>query len=141
MADKKKPKKGICLTKFCRNAVNNSKYCSTCRSRQCRERDPIRASFVTLKNNCIRRQKPFDLTLDYFRKFCYRSKYIKGKGRYADNFSIDRKDPALGYVKGNIHVLLNRDNNAKRVTKWLEYDYKTRYAMVHRRESVKEFLF
>lgn len=110
----------------CKNCGNKKPFCSTCRSRQTRERDPIRASFVWLRNNAKRRGKVFTITLAYFRRFCYRTKYMKGKGRSADSYTVDRIIEELGYIPGNLQVLKNGAN----VRKYLNYDWQTEEARV-----------
>lgn len=41
-------------------------------------------------------------------------RYMEDKGKGANNLTIDRKIPKLGYAPGNIQVLPNGDNVKKR---------------------------
>jgi hypothetical protein len=118
-----------CLTPRCRNDPKDRRYCSTCRSRKSRAADPVKASYLAIKNRAKQRGKPFELTLDYFREFCYKYDYIKGKGKTKESFSIDCIINDLGYVEGNIRVLPLGDNSRKGA-KILSYDYLTGYATV-----------
>lgn len=117
-----------CETKYCKNRTTSTK-CSTCRSRISRKNDPVRYSYITTKNNAKRRGKPFTLTLAYFRKFCYETNYIQGKGKTKTSYSIDCIENEKGYVEGNIRILPLGDNSRKG-TKTLSYDYQTGYATV-----------
>lgn len=99
---------------------------STERSRRTRAADPIRYSFVTLRNNAKRRGKVFTITLEEFKQFCYATDYLKGKGRTATSYTVDRIDESRGYEPGNIQALRNADN----VRKYLNYDWQTGAAQV-----------
>jgi len=115
-------KKTVCKTKNCRRVSHGRQFCSTCRKRKSRERDPIRAAYVNKKSDAKRRGIEFTITLDYFRKFCYRYKFIKNMGRSANSYSIDRIDNNKGYIPGNIQVLTVAQN-ASKGTRVLSYDW------------------
>ena len=87
----------------------------------------MKAAFETLKYNVTRRNKerpieaaiPFDLTFNDFKAFCKKTKYLKGKGKTKDSYSIDRinDDPEKGYHgyrKDNIQKLTLSENSIKR---------------------------
>ena len=99
---------------------------STERSRKARAADPVRYSYVSLRNNAKRRGKVFTITLDYFKQFCYATDYLKGKGRTATSYTVDRIDESRGYVAGNLQVLTLTAN----VRKYLNYDWQTKEAQV-----------
>lgn len=127
---KKKAKKktdDICSNKRCRNKAHGRKYCSTCRSRQCRERDPIRYAFNNVKARADRDGIAFSLTLDQFKKFCYKTKYHLKKGRTIDGYNVDRikegREWENGYHEWNIQCLKKPDNVRK------YYDWKTNKAL------------
>jgi hypothetical protein len=117
-----------CETKYCRNTTDR-KYCSTCRSQQSRQRNPIRYAYNNLKANAKRRGKEFTLTLSEFTYFCIQYDYIQGKGKTKTSFSIDRMENDKGYTKDNIRILTLSDNS-KKGSKTLYYDYRTGYATV-----------
>jgi hypothetical protein len=82
----------ICLTPGCGKNVNNSRYCSRCRTRKSRQNNLLRYWFLTLKNNAKRRGKRFTLTLQQFTDFCKETGYAEGKGIKADSLTVDRID-------------------------------------------------
>ena len=90
----------------------------------------MRAAFLNLKSNAKRRGIPFTISFDYFKKFCYKTDYIAGKGRRSDGFSIDRINNDKGYIPGNLQVLSFIDNCKKGVKKMLVYDWRTKYGTV-----------
>lgn len=128
-----------CVTKRCNNHANASGgKCWTCYNRARRAADPEARAYHDLKQNVKKRNKKrngppinFDLTLPQFRKWCRKTKYIKGAGRYIDSATIDRKnnDPAIGYTEGNIQKL-SRGANSSKGSKMLNYDWQTRTAFV-----------
>lgn len=119
---KKRKKHTICKTKYCRNRSHGRQYCSTCRRRASRKRDPIKAAYVNKKSDAKRRGIEFTITLEYFREFCYKYKFIKNMGRAGTSYSIDRIKNHLGYIPGNIQVLTIAQNSSKG-TRVLSYDW------------------
>lgn len=120
-----------------RERVKNRTLCDPCRNKKRREADPVRTSYENLKFNAKRRGKVFTITLAYFRRFCYRTDYIAGKGRTADSYTVDRIKEWLGYIPGNIQKMTNGDN----VRKYLEYCWQTKEAKVITDKRTKDFLF
>lgn len=93
----------------------------------------MKAAFQTLRHNATRRGKVFTITFDYFKRFCYRTNYMAGKGRTKESYSIDRHKNELGYIPGNIKcrtLSFNSSKGARPVTKILNYDWRTKYATV-----------
>lgn len=121
-----------CHTKRCRNETTRT-YCSTCRSRMARDRDPVRYAFTTLRNNAKRRRIPFTITLDQFRTFCKKVDYIGRKGRAADSYTIDRRHNDVGYHIDNIAVITKTEN----VKKYFSYDWRSKQAF-YMQETVTE---
>lgn len=123
----KKKTDDICSNKKCRNKAYGRLYCSTCRSRQCRERDPVRAAFNNVKARATRDQIPFTLTLEFFRKFCHKTKYHLKKGRTIDGYNVDRikegREWENGYHEWNIQILKKPANIRK------YYDWKKQKAV------------
>jgi hypothetical protein len=127
---KKKVKKktdDICSNKRCRNKAHGRIHCSTCRSRQTRQRDPIRAAFICVRQRAKRDGIPFTLTIEFFRKFCYKTKYHLKKGRGIDGYNIDRikegRDWESGYHEWNIRSIPKAENLRK------YYDWKRNKAV------------
>jgi len=120
-----------CSVKYCRNKVKGGK-CNSCASRQKRARNPLRYAYDVLKMNAKRREKPFTITFDYFKKFAIETDYIAGKGRTKKSYSVDRIRNDLGYVPGNLRVLTCSDNARKATRKTiLSYDWETKFAAVY----------
>lgn len=115
-----KQQKMKCATKYCRNTVKREgAVCRTCKTRQWREENPERSAWLNLKHNAKRRGKAFDLTFEQFQAFAVRTGYMKKKGRFQDNWHIDRILEEAGYTYNNLQVLHNGIN----VKKYLEYNW------------------
>lgn len=116
--------KAKCSTPYCKSKPRKGKkICSTCDKRNWRQKFPMKACFQTLRQNCTRRGKIFAITFEYFKLFCYKTKYMAGKGRSKTSYSIDCIEPYLGYVEGNIRKVTVPENSSKG-TKILIYDYR-----------------
>lgn len=119
-----------CKVKYCRRTCRkHHRICSTHDKRFWREKYPMKAAFQTLRQNARRRGIDFGLTFEDFQMFCRATKYIAGKGRKKDSFTIDRINNDKGYVLSNIQMLTKSDNSRK-ATKLLMYDWRTKYARV-----------
>jgi hypothetical protein len=106
----------ICINDGCDKArKGRNRRCSACVKKIYIEKDPVRYAYQTTKDNAKRRGKEFTISLEYFRKFCVESEYIKKKGITAKSFTIDRKDNTKGYVEGNLQVLTNGQNVIKKM--------------------------
>lgn len=123
-----------CHTKYCRNEVTNTRHCSTCRSRKARKADPVRYAYNNLKTHAKARGILFTITLDDFRAFCHRVKYIGFSGRNPDSYTIDRIHNDVGYHIDNIQILKNADN----VKKYFSYDYRSRQVFIMQAEAVAD---
>lgn len=118
--------------------MKQRRICNHCKNKRRRDADPVRTSYENLKFNATRRGKVFTITLAYFRRFCYRTDYIAGKGRTADSYTVDRIKEWLGYIPGNIQVKTNGDN----VRKYLSYVWETKEAkVIVTGKGSKDFLF
>jgi hypothetical protein len=87
-----------------------------------RDANPMKYCYITLRDNSKRRGKVFTISFEYFKRFCYRTKYIQNKGRHRENYSIDRINNELGYIPGNIKCVTVALNSAKG-TKVVSFDY------------------
>lgn len=88
---------------------------------------PERALLVAAKTRATKRELPFDLEESdiVIPEICpYLKKPLKANTRYAP--SLDKIDPAKGYVKGNIEVISRKANvmkNDASVEELLEFAY------------------
>lgn len=117
---------GVCSAAFCTNKTQYT-LCSTCRARKSRLADPVRYAYNNLKNRAKQRKIVFTITLDQFREFCIKTKYMAGKGKTAYSYTIDRKHEDIGYHADNLQVLISKDNIKKY---YLNYDWRTKEAIV-----------
>jgi hypothetical protein len=111
----KKKKRGLCITSFCRKkAVEQRNYCHCCRKRKFAEMNPLKYSYMNLRQRARARGKEFTITYQYYENLAIKSGYDKGKGIFADSLTLDRLDNDLGYIPGNIGVKTRRANSMKR---------------------------
>lgn len=87
-----------------------------------READLMRYSYDTLKSNATRRGKPFELTFEEFKMFCYLTAYHIGKGRTKVSYTVDCIINELGYIASNIRSI-PKGENSRKGTKTLVYDW------------------
>lgn len=138
--DKKTHVRGKCKTAFCRNNPDRRTYCSTCRKRNSRKRDPMRYAFETLKFNAKRRKKAFTLTFKQFATWATEHDYLASKGRTSTSYTIDRDDENEGYHIWNLRLRTLADNVAKsnqhraKIRMTLSYDYQSQTAAVFKRQ-------
>lgn len=123
-----------CHTQYCRNNAKGRKFCSTCRVRAARAKDPVKTAWLNLKHNAKRRGVLFTIALEDFRQWCHKVEYIGHRGRSAESYTIDRRHNDVGYHLDNIQVLTNRDN----VKKYVSYDYRTRRLYYANPITIKE---
>lgn len=123
----------LCIEKYCtRKRRKGKRICTTCDKRKWREKYKMKAAFQTLKYNTTRRCKeqgrviPFTLTFEQFEKFCIKTKYMAGKGRSKESYTIDCIKEELGYTYENIQKLSKSDNSKKEQVrrKLLAFDYR-----------------
>ena len=66
-----------------------------------------------LRTNARRRRIECTLTIDDLRALTAETGYLEGRGRHGDNLHIDRINPTIGYVAGNVQILTCSANVAK----------------------------
>ena len=91
--------------------------------RRYRERNPVAYAYSNLKQNARRRGKDFSLTLAEFEEFCTATNYLKGSGRSATCYHVDRIDETKGYSRDNIQLLTNAENSRKYVRFTYHYNF------------------
>lgn len=100
-----------CKTESCINeTAPNRTICNKCRTRNYREKYPLKYIYDTVKANAKRRGKEFTLTLEQFSTFCNKTGYDAKKGKTSDSLSIDRRNPLNGYSEDNIRAITLSDN-------------------------------
>lgn len=112
-----------CATPHCKRKPVGS-LCYTCQSRKYRAADPMKYAYYTLRDNVYRRKGRnfWGLTFEEFKQYAVETKYITGKGKSKTSYTIDAKDPTMGYFIGNIRTISNSHNSKKR-RMVLTYDY------------------
>lgn len=117
----KEPKKGRCQNVECSKKCKGA-LCGTCRCRKSRLADPIRYAFNNKKNRAEQRGIFWDLTIEEFRAFCYKTEYHLKKGRGIGSFDIDRKVEGKkpGYTLSNIRIM----DKVKNIKKYWRYWHK-----------------
>lgn len=88
---------------------------STQRVRRWRENNKIQSCYLILKFHAKEREIEFSLSKEYWEKFCKETKYHLLKGIGKSDLTVDRKDPRIGYVEGNIQALTMKQNRRKGV--------------------------
>lgn len=103
-----------CAESYCSNETVQRRYCNTCRSRRMKDNNLVGYLFNVLKQHARERSILFLLSLPHYELVVTRSDYLTKRGRGAEDLTIDRIIPELGYIDGNIQVLTNSDNVKKR---------------------------
>lgn len=115
-----------CLTKHCRKNKKQGNYCYSCVMRKYAAKNPVKYAYIVLRQNAKRRGHEFTITFSEFEEFCTKTSILLGRGRTKDSYSIDRIRENEGYVPGNLQVLTVSENT-KKYSKWVKYDYQTKY--------------
>lgn len=106
-----------CFTKYCRNKKVFGKdgyfrkYCHKCLSRQCKEKRPWTYVLNMLRHSARKRNLPFTLTVESFKKWCEETGYLAGRGNKPEDLTIDRIDWNEGYHIANLRVLTHAQNS------------------------------
>lgn len=69
--------------------------------------------FYNLRNNAKCRGILFNLSTHYWKWFCGTTGYLRLRGRKRNDMTVDRIVDELGYVDGNIQMLVNWKNKQK----------------------------
>lgn len=103
---------------------NSKRTCNTCNSRKQRAKDPMKYAFYTTRANVYRRKGRhfWELTFEEFSQYATETDYIIGKGITKHGYTIDVKDPTMGYFIGNIRTIPNGVNSSKK-RKFLHYEW------------------
>lgn len=118
ISESKKTAGKFCCAYACSNKPIKKKggLCHKHFARKRRTEDPIGTRYTQFKGKAKQRNKPFTISLEQFRKFCFDSGYIVKKGRRGFSATIDRIDNSKGYHIDNIQILTNRQNASKGCT-------------------------
>lgn len=81
-------------------------------------------AYQTLRANVYRRKGRnfWALTFEEFKDFAIAFEYVGKSGRHTTGYTIDAKDPTMGYFVGNIRTVHNGINSRKR-RKFLHYEW------------------
>lgn len=103
-----------CISPYCTNlAYKRRKICNKCRRRKYINEHPLEYTYDTLKQNAKRRRVPFLLSIKEWKQFCDTTGYLKLRGTFAQDMTVDRIIDALGYVAGNIQMITRAENSKK----------------------------
>lgn len=101
-----------CLTPNCyRTPLPQRRRCQTCRYRSWSKNNPLRATYIKLKSNAKKRNKPFNLTFEYWKKFCEETNYLELRGQGKYDMTVDCEDDYVGYVDGGITMRTKYENS------------------------------
>jgi hypothetical protein len=105
-----KPNK--CRTKFCRGittASGHSPYCSRCRERNWKARNPITYAFKKLRSRAAERGHAFHLSIEKFTEL-WNAGMGAIRGKTGHSMTIHRKNNDRGYYDNNVTYLTNSCN-------------------------------
>lgn len=103
-----------CISPYCTNlALKNRKLCAKCKRRNYITAHPLEYTYMALRNNAKRRRVPFLLSIKEWKQFCDATNYLKLRGTFAQDMTVDRIIDALGYVAGNIQMITRAENSKK----------------------------
>jgi hypothetical protein len=102
-----------CVEPNCYNDAPKGRLCSKHQTRRWRANNVIRNSYNSLRAHARERFISFDITWNYWKEFCERTRYHELKGTGAEDMSIDRPNSLRGYTDDNIRMLSVRDNTFK----------------------------
>jgi len=98
----------LCPTKYCRNRKAPKRLnCSKCAMRAWRATNPVKALLAHLRDHAAENGVPFKIRLNWFENFLVSFRYDR------TIHHIDRIKTWLGYVEGNLQVLVAAENIAK----------------------------
>lgn len=104
-----------CCAYACKSKPNDKKVglCHKHYAIYRRQKDPVYDRFVNFKNNALRREKSFEITLIEFREFCEKTGYIIKKGMRGMRCTVDRIRNYEGYHINNIQLMTIQKNIEK----------------------------
>ncbi len=120
---RKSPRVGCCPVSRCRRKSRSARtgeticsdhrLCNTHKSQLWRKVNREKAAYIRLKYHAKERHKVFEITFEFFMSITRMQEYVDYKGKRKHMLTLDRRDPLLGYVEGNIRVITNAENVAK----------------------------
>ena len=118
-----------CETKHCYRDNKGRSYCSTCRSRQWRKANPLRAAYLSLKSRARFRGIPFKLTMEEWKRWCAENKYMELRGREASSMTVDRDYDFDSYGRKAPYaywnmVMRTKSENSGKKSKWMKNEKK-----------------
>ena len=115
ISETKKKQGRFCCAFNCTNEpiVKKGGLCHKHYRRKLRIEDPVQVRYADFKQNALKRNKDFSITIKQFRDFCQRENYIIKKGQRGQNATIDRIKNKYGYHIWNIQKITNKANAKK----------------------------
>lgn len=114
----RKRRAGKCVIANCQNySAKDRLICHKHRRQKQKIENPLRYWFDVFRQNARNRKIDFQITIEQFREFCEKTRYLELKGKGANNLSIDRIKNNVGYIISNIRVLTLAQNSRKR---WID---------------------
>ncbi len=112
---KASPGPGLCPVKGCRHRKGRKKgLCDKHHQQLWRARNPKDAAYATLKMHAKQRGIEFRLSVEYFAGLTDAYRFFdRETTSHGETLSIDRIDPAKGYVPGNLRVVTVSENVIK----------------------------
>lgn len=101
-----------CATKYCRREAN-SRFCYQCERDNKKRNNPYAYWLGVNRRNAKRRGKHWNISFEYWVRWCDETGYLVLKGRNKNSMSIDCVKWELGYVDGNLAPLTTGDNSRK----------------------------
>lgn len=122
--------------KKCKKWIKKGKLCSGCYHRKRKFEAPLKYTFFAKRCNAKTQVSdkfpqgvPFELSYNDWEKFWIedypqaweikKQDLFKGIKPHKHKISIDRKNPAKGYCKGNIQPMTVSDNSRKKDGEWI----------------------
>jgi hypothetical protein len=113
-----------CAIKYCRGRVterDRSNICAKHRSRQFKERYPLKYAYAHLRSRARERDKSFELSFEQYEAFAKETGYDLLRGKHSWSLSIHRKDNARGYSIDNIEAVTLGHNSRLQFSPMPEY--------------------
>lgn len=100
----------LCSVEGCDKKHNSKGLCKMHYLQQWRKEHEYETLWHMLKSSAKRRDIEFNITVDELRAEIGKTPYMQNKGRFLENYNIDRIRQLEGYKPGNIQVITKEEN-------------------------------